>query len=328
MEYTEAGFWTDRNVFVTGASGLLGSALTEELLWRGAHVVTLMRDWVPESKLIETGMLARTRMVRGELEDLGVLMRAINEYEVDTVFHLGAQTVVGAASRSPLSTFEANIRGTYNLLEVCRRHADAVDRIVVASSDKAYGETDALPYTEELPLAARHPYEVSKACADMIALSYHHTYGLPVAVARCGNIYGGGDLNWSRIVPGTIRALLGGERPVIRSDGSFVRDYIYVRDAASAYVDIAESLDKDGVAGQAFNFSDEQPRTVLELVGAIMRLMDRDDLEPVVLDRAVGEIHDQTLAAAKARSVLGWSARYTLEEGLGETIGWYRAHLG
>jgi len=321
------GSWADRHVLVTGATGMVGSWLVKQLLTGGAHVIALVLDLDPHSELVRSGDLQRCAVVNGALEDVGALERAITLHEVDTVFHLGAQTIVGVAHRAPLGTWEANVRGTYNVLEVCRRHADLVRGVVIASSDKAYGESGALPYTEETPLAARHPYEVSKATADLIAQSYHHTYGLPVAIARCGNIYGGGDLNWSRIVPGTIRSLLRGERPVLRSDGSFVRDYLYVRDAAAAYIRLAEGIDSDGAAGQAFNFSDESPLTVLELVGTIGRQLGRETVEPLVLDAAVGEIHDQVLSAAKARSVLGWQPAHGLKAGLDETIGWYREYL-
>jgi CDP-glucose 4,6-dehydratase len=312
---------------VTGATGMVGSWLVKELLERGVDVVALVLDADPRSELVRSGDLGRCTVVNGALEDLATLERAIVVNEVDTVFHLGAQTIVTAARRDPLGTWEANVRGTYNLLEACRRQSGLVERVVVASSDKAYGETDDLPYTEASPLAAREPYEVSKAAGDLIAQSYHHAYGLPVAIARCGNIYGGGDLNWSRIVPGTIRALLRGERPVLRSDGSFVRDYLYVRDAAAAYCALADAA-ADGAAGEAFNFSDESPLTVLELVAAIGRAVGNGEVEPVVLDNAVGEIHDQSLSAAKARASLGWRPRYTLDEALSETVAWYRSHLG
>jgi CDP-glucose 4,6-dehydratase len=320
--------WSDRRVLVTGATGMVGSWLVKELLQRGAHVVALVLDLDPRSELARSGDVERCSVVNGALEEIGCIERAVTVHELDTVFHLGAQTLVGVAHRAPLGTWEANVRGTYNVLEVCRRHGDVVRGVVVASSDKAYGETDALPYTEDSPLAARHPYEVSKAVADMIAQSYHHTYGLPVAVARCGNIYGGGDLNWSRIVPGTIRSFLRDERPVLRSDGTFVRDYLYVRDAACAYVDLAEGLDRGEAAGLAFNFSDESPLTVTELVTAIARNAGRDGVEPIVLDQAVGEIHDQVLSAERARTALGWQARHTLDEALTETIDWYRSYLG
>ena len=320
--------WAGRRVLVTGATGMVGSWLVKELLASGADVVALVLDLDPQSELVRSGDLKRCAVVGGALEDIATLERAVTLHEVDTVFHLGAQTIVGVAHRAPLGTWETNVRGTYNLLEACRRHADLVQRVVVASSDKAYGETDALPYTEDSPLAGRYPYEVSKAVGDLIAQSYHHTYGLPVTIARCGNIYGGGDLNWSRIVPGTIRSLLRDEQPVLRSDGSFVRDYLYVRDAAAAYIRLAEGVGSDGVAGSAFNFSDESPLTVLELVEAIRERMGKERIKPVVLDSAVGEIQDQVLSAKRAHAVLGWKPQHDLRAGLDETIAWYREYLG
>ena len=319
--------WEGRRALVTGATGMVGSWLVKDLLEAGVHVTALVLDLDPQSELVRSGDLERCAVVNGRLEDLETLERAVTLHEVDTVFHLGAQTLVGVAHRAPLGTWEANVRGTYNLLEVCRRHEDLVERVVVASSDKAYGASDALPYTEETPLAAQHPYEVSKAAADLIAQSYHHTYELPVAVARCGNVYGGGDLNWSRIVPGTVRAFLRDERPVLRSDGRFVRDYLYVRDAAAAYVSLADALGRDGVAGSAFNFSDESPLTVLALVAEIAERMDKRALEPIVLDAAVGEIRDQVLSAQRAKTVLGWQPRHERGAGLDETIAWYEDFL-
>lgn len=324
-----AGDWAGRRVLVTGATGMVGSWLVKDLLAREAHVVALVRDPDPQTELWRSGDWRRVAIVQGRLEDFWTLERAISEQETDTVFHLAAQPIVGVAHRSPLQTFEANIRGTYNLLEACRLHQDAVvKRVVIASSDKAYGSHEHLPYTEEMPLQGRHPYEVSKSCTDLIAMSYHHTYGLPVAVARCGNIYGGGDLNWSRLVPHTIRACLRGERPVIRSDGTFVRDYLYVKDVGSAYLRLAEGLDDARVPGEAFNFSPEQAVSVLDLVARIQRLMGRDDLVPEVLGTARGEIHSQYLDAAKAKRVLDWEPRFGLDEGLAETIAWYRDFLG
>jgi CDP-glucose 4,6-dehydratase len=320
-------FWNGRRVFVTGATGMIGSWLVKDLLAQGAYVAALVRDADPQSELYRSGDIRRVTVVNGALEDFWTLERAINEHEVDTVFHLGAQTIVGTAHRFPLPTFEANIRGTYNLLEACRLHSNMVQRVVIASSDKAYGEQPNLPYTEDMPLNGRHPYEVSKSCADLIAQCYHHTYGLPVAIARCGNVYGGGDLNWSRIVPGTIRSFLRGERPIIRSDGTYVRDYIYVKDVVRAYMRLAECLDDDRVQGEAFNFSTETPLTVLELVQAIQRLMNCEHIEPQILDYAEGEIRAQYLSAAKARSILSWEPRFNLEQGLRETIEWYRVFL-
>src|SRR6476646_5070520 len=258
--------WTSRRVFVTGATGIVGSWLVKRLLDRGAHVVVLVRDWDPQSELVRSGTIARTSVVNGCLEEYATLERAINEQEIDTVFHLGAQPIVTTALRNPLPTFEANIRGSYNLLEACRVHRSLVSRVVVASSDKAYGDAPTLPYTEDMPANGRHPYDVSKSCTDLLALTYAHTYELPVTVARCGNIYGGGDLNWSRIVPGTIRSLHHGERPVIRSDGTFKRDYVYVEDAVQAYMLLGEKLDRPGVRGGAFNFGPAKPLTVLQIV--------------------------------------------------------------
>jgi CDP-glucose 4,6-dehydratase len=243
------------------------------------------------------------------------------------VFHLGAQPIVQTALRNPLPTFEANIRGTYNLLEACRIHRTLVKQVVVASSDKAYGDGPSLPYTEDMPANGRHPYDVSKSCTDLLALSYAHTYGLPVTVARCGNIYGGGDLNWSRIVPGTIRSLASGQRPIIRSNGLFTRDYIFVEDVVDAYLALARRGDEPGVRGEAFNFSPESRVSVLEITDRLRRLMGREDLEPVILDEVKAEIRDQYLDSTKAATRLDWKARFDLETGLGETIGWYRAFL-
>ncbi len=320
-------FWQGRRVFVTGATGLVGSWLVKDLLAASAHVVALVRDPDPQSELYRSGAYRRTSIVQGRLEDYWTLERAVNEHDIETVFHLAAQPIVGAAHRSPLQTFEANIRGTYNLLEVCRLRRDLVRRVVVASSDKAYGTQPVLPYTEDMPLQGQNPYEVSKSCTDLIAQSYYHTYDLPVTIARCGNIYGGGDLNWSRIVPDTIRALLHGARPVIRSDGSYVRDYIYVKDVSGAYLRLAERLDDPAVSGQAFNFSPEQAVTVLDLVGRIQRLMGCEGLAPDIQNTAKGEIHSQYLDAAKAQRALAWTPRYGLDDGLAETIAWYRAYL-
>lgn len=322
------GSWSGRRVLVTGATGLVGSWLIKDLLMRSAHVVGFVRDPDPQTELWRSGDWRRISIVQGQLEDFRAVERAINEHAVDTVFHLGAQPIVSAAHRSPWQTFEANIRGTYNVLEACRLHQDTlVRRVLVASSDKAYGAQAQLPYTEDAPLAGRHPYEVSKSCADLIATSYFHTYGLPVAVARCGNIFGGGDLNWSRIVPDTIRACLRGERPIVRSDGTFVRDYIYVKDVSMAYLQLAEGFADAPVQGEPFNFSPEHPVTVLDLIARIQRLMGREDLVPNIRNTAQGEIRSQYLDASKARRVLGWAPRYGLDEGLAETIAWYREYF-
>ncbi len=326
MEELVAPFvWQDRSVLVTGATGLLGSALVETLLTKGARVVALVRDHVPESRLVADGLLSRVSCVFGALEDFPVLTRAIQEYEVEVVFHLGAQTVVTVANRGPLQTFEANIRGTYHLLEACRQ-VGGVKAVIIASSDKAYGDSDVLPYDETTPLIGRHPYDVSKSCADLISQAYFHTYHLPVCITRCGNLYGPGDLNFNRIVPGTIRSILRGEAPIIRSDGSLIRDYFYVMDGVHAYIELAEATVGGHVAGEAFNFSNEIQVSVLDLVTRILALM-QSDLQPVIKNEVKSEIRHQYLSAAKARQRLGWSPHHTLDQGLIETIAWYRAAL-
>lgn len=321
-----SAFWRDRPTFVTGGTGLVGSWLVRRLAEAGAQVVCLVRDWVPQSELVRSGTLERVVTVRGDVRDQALLERVLGEYEIDTVMHLAAQTIVGIANRNPLSTFETNVQGTWALFEACRR-SPAVRQVVFASSDKAYGDCETLPYDEAAPLAGRHPYDVSKSCADLLAQSYAHTWGLPVAITRCGNFYGGGDLNWNRLVPGTIRSVLRGERPVIRSDGTYVRDYFYVEDGAHAYMLLAEKLAGDrALAGQAFNFSNEIQVPVRELVDRIVRAMG-SDLEPEVRNEARNEIRHQYLSAAKARSVLGWEPLFTLDEGLGRTIRWYADFL-
>jgi CDP-glucose 4,6-dehydratase len=276
---------------------------------------------------VASGAAARATLVAGDLLDAALLVRILNEYEIDTVFHLGAQAIVGTAARSPLSTFESNVRGTWNLLDACRLNERLVRRVIVASSDKAYGAHDRLPYTEDMPLEGRFPYDVSKSCADLIAQAYFHAYRTPLVVTRCGNLWGPGDLNYNRLIPGTIRSALLGEAPVVRSDGTCRRDYFYVRDAVSAYLTIAEQMDDQPLAGHAFNFGNEQPASVLEVVHAILRVMNRPDLKPVVRNEAAHEIQDQYLDCSKAHELLGWRARYTFEAGLLETIPWYRAQI-
>ena len=319
--------WHGRPVFVTGATGIVGSWLVKDLLARDARVVALVRDPDPQSEFYRSEDYRRASIVHGRLEDYWTLERAINEHEIDTVFHLAAQPIVSVARRYPLQTFEANIRGTYNLLDVCRLHHGLVKRVIIASSDKAYGEQAVLPYTEDMPLQGGSPYEVSKSCADLIARSYYQTYGVPVALARCGNVYGGGDLNWSRIVPETIQAGIRGVRPVIRSDGSYVRDYIYVKDVSRAYLRLAECMNDPRVLGQAFNFSPEHAISVLDLVVRIQQLMGCEHLMPDVHNTAQGEIHSQYLDSSKAVRLLGWRPCFSLDEGLLETISWYRDYL-
>jgi CDP-glucose 4,6-dehydratase len=319
-------FWTDRPVFVTGCSGMLGSWLTIALVEAGANVVGLIRDEVPFSHLRRSGYRERIAVVRGDVTDYTHIERVLNEYEIDTVFHLAAQTIVTIANRAPLSTFEANVRGTWTILEAARR-SPKIERVVVASSDKAYGVHEQLPYTEDAPLQGCYPYDVSKTCADLISRGYAISFGLPVAVTRCANLYGGGDLNWSRLFPGTIRSALRGERPIVRSDGTMVRDYLYVRDAVSAYLMLAEQMEDPRILGEAFNFGMDNPKSVLEVVQTIIAVSDYPTLKPVVLDEAPNEIQAQYLDSGKAQSVLGWTPQYTLEQGLRETMTWYREFL-
>lgn len=323
----QSSFWLDRPTLVTGATGLIGGWLVKRLLEQGADVVCLVRDWVPQSVFVSDELMNRVKVVRGDVNDQALMERTLGEYEIDTVIHLAAQTIVGIANRNPVSTFETNIAGTWRLLEACRR-SPAIKQIVVASSDKAYGEHEKLPYNEDAPLQGRHPYDASKSCADLIAQTYGATYKLPVAITRCGNFYGGGDLNWNRIVPGTIRSVLRGQRPIIRSDGQFIRDYFYAEDGAVANMVLAEKLAENrGLSGEAFNFSNEIQVTVLELVGRILKLMN-SDLEPDVRNEATNEIRHQYLSAAKAKRMLDWQPLFTLDEALQRTIDWYQDFLG
>jgi CDP-glucose 4,6-dehydratase len=315
-------------VLVTGATGLLGAALTRHLVDGGADVVCLVRDWVPQCELVSSRLIDRVRVVRGDVVDQPLVERVLGEYEIDTVMHLAAQTIVSIANRNPISTLDTNIRGTWALLEAARL-SPRVRQIVVASSDKAYGVQAKLPYTEATPLEGRHPYDVSKSCADLIAQMYATTYGSPVCITRCGNFFGPGDLNWNRIVPGTLRSAIAGEPPVVRSDGKFIRDYIFVDDGALAYLDTAEALaTRRELAGEAFNFSTGEPLTVLDLVARILTVAGRSDLVPDVRNEASHEIREQYLDAEKARRTLGWKPRFSLEDGLQRTFAWYRDFLG
>ncbi|EMI26288.1 MAG: sugar dehydratase [Rhodopirellula sp.] len=322
----QPSFWRDRSVLVTGASGLVGGWLVKQLLEAEADVICLIRDWTPNAEIVRCGDLDRVTVVRGDICDQDCLERILGEHEVSTVMHLAAQTIVGIANRNPISTFEANIGGTWKLMEACRR-SPKVEQIVVASSDKAYGDAKVLPYTEETPLVGMHPYDVSKSCGDLIAQTYANTYDLPVCVTRCGNFYGGGDLNWNRIIPGTIRSVLRDEAPVIRSDGSFVRDYFYVEDGAAAYMHLAEQMaQRPELSGEAFNLSTEIQVSVLDLVNQVLEAMG-SSLQPSVLGEASNEIQHQYLDASKARDMLNWRPDFSLNEGLARTIQWYQDYF-
>ena len=319
-------FWQDRPTLVTGASGLVGSWLVKRLISLNSEVVCLVRDWVPQSELVRSSMLDKVRVVRGDIRDQALIERVLGEYEIDTVIHLAAQTIVTIANRNPISTFESNIQGTWVVLEACRR-SPKVHQIVVASSDKAYGDQDSVPYQETTPLQGQHPYDVSKSCADLIAHTYAKTYGLPVAITRCGNFFGGGDLNWNRIIPGTIRSIVRGSAPVIRSDGNYIRDYFYVEDGAEAYLSLAQHLaNHPEIYGEAYNFSYETPLTVKDIVHKILKRMN-SKLEPEVLNETRNEILSQSLDSRKARLQLGWNPIFSMDAGLEKTIAWYQDYF-
>ncbi|MFH0928593.1 MAG: GDP-mannose 4,6-dehydratase [bacterium] len=318
-------FWKNRNVFVTGGFGLLGSQLVEILHTLGANVTVLKRDHAASSRLFETEAIRGVNIVNGDFEDFDLIYRALNEYEIETLIHVGAQPIAPVANRCPLPTLRINIMGTANVLEAARL-TPTLKRMVVASSDKAYGPQTVLPYNESTPLQGNHPYDVSKSCTDLLSLMYHNTYKLPVCVTRCGNLYGPGDLNWSRIIPETIKHLYFGEQPLIRSDGKFIRDYFFVKDAAMAYITLLENMDRPEVVGQAFNFSTGNRFTVVDIVNQVLAAMG-SSLEPVILNQAKAEIHEQTLDSTKALNLLKWQPRFTVEEGLAETIAWYKNYF-
>ncbi len=315
-------YWHNRTVFVTGATGLLGPWLVKELLSQNARVVTIIRDFVPDSLFFTEQLDKKVTITLGDITDLPTLTRVLNEFEIEAVFHLGAQAIVPIANRSPISTFKSNIEGTWNLLEACRL-SPWVKKIVIASSDKAYGAQEKLPYTEDAPLQGRYPYDVSKSCTDLLAQSYFHTYKLPVCVTRCGNFFGGGDLHFNRIIPGTIQSILQNERPVIRSSGLFVRDYVYVKDVVDAYLTLAQQMDNPAIIGECFNFSTDHPFTVREIVHEIVHIMKATHLEPIIENRATNEIPAQHLSSQKAHKLLGWKSKWGVHKGLEETVNWY-----
>ena len=323
---TRRDHWRDRPVFVTGATGFLGGWLVKGLVERNARVVALVRDGVPRSCFVLDGLSDRVEIVHGSLADQALLRRTMCEYEIATVFHLGAQALVGVARADPIGTLEANVAGTWNLLEAARH--SPVREIVVASSDKAYGPSSNLPYLEPHPLEGRYPYDVSKSCVDLISRMYAETYGLPLCITRCANLFGGGDRNFNRTIPGVIAATLRGERFVIRSDGHSIRDFLYVRDAVLAYLTLAEAMaEGPELRGEAFNFSLEIRFTVLEIAEQVTQLMGRPDLRPLVQNISTDEVREQYMASNKARQILGWSPQFTWRQGLQETIAWYSNEL-
>ena len=317
-------FWKDRNVLITGATGLLGSELTSNLLKQGSNVTVIIRDTSAKSRLFLENIYKRANIANGDVGDFNFVSRVISEYEVDTIFHLAAQTVVRIGNNSPLSTFDSNIKGTWSVLEAARIQQRHVRAIVVASSDKAYGSNKNLPYDENTPLKGLHPYDVSKSCADLIAQTYWNTYKLPVSITRCGNLFGPGDLNVSRIVPGTIISIMNGKRPVIRSSGKFIRNYFYVKDAVSGYLTLAQNIEKS--QGEAFNLGTVNRFSVIEITNLILKLM-KSKLKPVILDQASNEILDQYLDIGKIEQVFGWKAKYSINLALKETINWYEKYF-
>ena len=318
-------YWKDKNVLVTGASGFIGSSVAKELVERGAKVVTIIRDIKNQNSIDALGIKDKITILIGNLIDLETVERSMNEYEIDTCFHIAAQAIVGSANRAPLSTFESNIKGTWNILETCRL-SKTIKRAIIASSDKAYGQQKILPYTEESPLLGYYPYDASKACADLLSTSYFKAYQVPLAIARNANTYGPADLNFNRIIPETIKSIIEGKQPVIRSDGTPERDYIFIKDSVNAYLTLAENVHRPDVVGQAFNFGSGTPINVIELYNKIIKLMGKD-IKPKILGEGKNEIDRQFLDSSKANKILNWNPKFNLDEGLKNTIEWYKEHF-
>ncbi len=321
-----ASFWIDRPVLITGCSGLTGSWLAANLVESGADVVGLIRDQIPRSQLYRSGTINKISVVDGDISDYKLLERTLVEYEIDTIFHLAAQTIVSIANRAPLSTFETNIKGTWSLLEAARRNP-TVHQILMASTDRVYGDQETLPYVENMASLGTHPYDVSKSCADLIAIAYVKTYDLPLVITRFSNIYGGGDLNWNRLIPGSMRSIIRGERPIIRSDGSFRRDYVFVEDVVEGYLRAAEQLQSDSIRGQIFNMGTDEPTSVLHIVKNIIAISDQPQLTPLILDEEKKEIAEKYVDSKKAKDMLGWNPQHDLSRGLSKTMKWYREFL-
>ena len=324
---TNDNFWALKNILITGGSGFLGSYIIEKLVPKEANIIAIVRDHLPKSRLFYKDLNEKITIVNGDISDYRLVERTLNEYEIGVVFHLAAQTIVQIANRAPISTFESNIKGSWNIFEASR-NIETVERIIVASSDKAYGEKKNLPYNELDSLNAKHPYDLSKAITDLLAQGYYSTYGLPVGITRCGNLYGGGDLNFNRIVPQTIRSILYNQNPEIRSDGTFLRDYFYVEDAADSYIILAENLLEKKLEGQAFNFGTGKPVSVLELVEKILAISGNKTLKPIIKNTAKGEIKDQYLDCSKAFKTFDWKPAHTVEMGLRKSFEWYKSWFG
>ena len=315
------------SVFVTGAYGLIGSRLCADLLERGARVTVLRRSTTLDSALVLDGTEADCEVVDGSLDDEDALLAALTAHRCEAVFHLAAQPLVGTAAGSAGATFEANVKGTWGVMEAC--HRASVGRVVVASSDNAYGPSARLPHTEDTPLRASHPYDASKAAADLIARSYWTSRGIPVAAMRLSNVYGGGDRNLSRLVPGTIAALLAGRAPVVQSDGAPRRDFLHVDDAANAYLAVADLLASGHGCGEPFNAGRGEPHAVLDVVNRLCAI-DGATITPTVLggDRLPGELFEHWSDASKLRESTGWQPQVALDDGLTRTFDWYREHVG
>ncbi len=316
------------NVLVTGGTGVIGSWLLKRLVDMQINTNVLLWDDYKNPELEKHNTLKKTTNIHGTLTDINLIKSILKDHDINLIYHLGAQAIVETAFKDPLTTFESNVRGTYTLLEACRSYGDQIKGIVVASSDKAYGTHKDLPYTENTSLNGIYPYEVSKSCTDLLARSYALTYDMPISIARCGNVYGGGDLNWNRIIPGTILELFNQRTPIIRSDGTHLRDYIYVEDIVDAYITLSSATISGITPGQAFNFGNNNPISVLDLVNTISLHMEQTHLTPVIKNQAKGEIHSQYLNSSKARQILNWGPKYSLSEGLQQTIKWYVDYLG
>ncbi|MCK4423419.1 MAG: GDP-mannose 4,6-dehydratase [Candidatus Omnitrophica bacterium] len=321
MSYKRKDFWKNKKVFITGHEGFLGSWLAKILLSYGAKITGIDKVENRSISMLD-GLRKNLTCIKGNMTGLRLIRNIIEEYRPEIVFHLAAQSIVGEASKTPVRAFKSNIEGTWNILEACR-DKKYIKSIVIASSDKAYGESNKLPYTEEARLSGNHPYDVSKSCADLIARTYFHAYNLPVCITRCGNIFGPGDFHFSRIVPDTVRSALRDKTLLIRSDGTFTRDYVYVEDIVDGYILLAEKLQKLKLEGEAFNFSNEKPLSVINLVKKIYQIADKKPSYRI-LGEAKYEIKHQYLSSQRAKEILGWEPKYNLEEGLKRTINWYK----